>query len=169
MELLDRIRQIIELYGYSPSLFADEISVQRSGISHILSGRNKPSLEFIQKVLNRFPEIDPNWLLTGKGTMKQLNIFGGVDKIEDDNEVKPKKTEQPMSKKPESSEKSLPSPENKNITNINTKEASTPEPEEEKKKSIPDNILPILPPNGKKIEKIIVFYDDKTFGVYTPE
>lgn len=58
------------------SQFADEIGVQRSSISHILSGRNKPSLEFIQKVINRFPKVDSTWLINGK-----TNV-GSVPKIE---------------------------------------------------------------------------------------
>jgi transcriptional regulator with XRE-family HTH domain len=51
------------------SQFADEINIQRSGMSHIMSGRNKPSLDFVMRVLNRYPEIDTNWLLFGKGEM----------------------------------------------------------------------------------------------------
>ena len=53
----------------SPSLFADKIGVQRSGVSHILSGRNKPSLDFIIKILTAFPQVDADWLLFGRGEM----------------------------------------------------------------------------------------------------
>lgn len=49
--------------------FAEEIGIQPSGMSHILSGRNNPSLDFVNKVLRRFPEIDANWLVLGKGEM----------------------------------------------------------------------------------------------------
>ena len=49
--------------------FAEEIGIQPSGMSHILSGRNNPSLEFVNKVIRRYPEIDANWLLLGKGQM----------------------------------------------------------------------------------------------------
>ncbi len=49
--------------------FAEEIGIQPSGMSHILSGRNNPSLEFVTKVIRRYPEIDANWLLLGKGEM----------------------------------------------------------------------------------------------------
>jgi len=55
-------------YGFSASAFADKIEVQRSSISHILSGRNKPSLDFVMKVLSAFPEVDLYWLLNGKGS-----------------------------------------------------------------------------------------------------
>lgn len=54
------------------SQFADEIGVQRSSISHILSGRNKPSLEFIQKVINRFPKVDSTWLINGKTNISSI-------------------------------------------------------------------------------------------------
>jgi len=63
--MTDRILTIIKLKNLTPSQFADEIGVQRSGISHLISGRNKPSLEFVLKILNRFPDIDPTWLLFG--------------------------------------------------------------------------------------------------------
>lgn len=51
----------------SASGFADKVNVQRSSISHLLSGRNKPSLEFVLKVVKAFPEINLYWLLNGKG------------------------------------------------------------------------------------------------------
>jgi transcriptional regulator with XRE-family HTH domain len=68
-EMLDRILAILNYLKMSPSRFAEEIGVQRSSISHLVSGRNKPSLEFIQKLLVRFPEIDPGWLVSGQGEM----------------------------------------------------------------------------------------------------
>lgn len=45
------------------------IGVQRSSISHILSGRNRPSLDFVQKILKVFPDIRSEWLVMGKGPM----------------------------------------------------------------------------------------------------
>lgn len=65
--MIKRIEFIVHNFGLTSSKFADEIGVQRSGISHILSGRNNPSLDLIQKILNRWPEINPDWLITGKG------------------------------------------------------------------------------------------------------
>jgi transcriptional regulator with XRE-family HTH domain len=65
----DRLLKIIKNYNLTSSRFADELGVQRSGISHILSGRNQPSYDFIVKLLKRYPEIDPDWLLVGKGRM----------------------------------------------------------------------------------------------------
>ncbi len=63
-----RLQEIIDYYNLSASSFADKIGVQRSSISHILSGRNKPSLDFVMKILSSFPEVDLYWLLNGKGT-----------------------------------------------------------------------------------------------------
>ena len=65
----DRIEKIIEVEQLSASKFADTIGVQRSSISHILSGRNKPSLELVNKILDQFPKINADWLLLGKGEM----------------------------------------------------------------------------------------------------
>ena len=68
-EFNSRLEEILNHYGLSASAFAEKISVQRSSISHILSGRNKPSLDFIDKVLQAFPEIDLIWLLSGRGKL----------------------------------------------------------------------------------------------------
>lgn len=65
MELKNRILEIMEKSGLTPSEFADKIEVQRSAISHITSGRNKPSLEFLIKIKSTFPEIDSDWLVFG--------------------------------------------------------------------------------------------------------
>jgi transcriptional regulator with XRE-family HTH domain len=65
----DRIAKFLKAENISSSKFADEIGVQRSSISHIIAGRNNPSLELIQKMLNRFDKINPDWLILGKGEM----------------------------------------------------------------------------------------------------
>lgn len=69
MNLNERISEIINYSQLSASEFADEIEVQRSNISHITSGRNKPSLDFLMKINERFPEIEWDWLILGKGEM----------------------------------------------------------------------------------------------------
>ncbi len=61
--LNNTIKSFIVSKNLSPSKFADEIGVQRSSISHILSGRNKPSLDIVQKIIRRYPEIGTDWLL----------------------------------------------------------------------------------------------------------
>ena len=63
----ERLKLFLAMEGLSPSQFADKLGVQRSGVSHLLSGRNKPSFEFINKMLVAFPKINPDWLITGNG------------------------------------------------------------------------------------------------------
>lgn len=67
-----RLQEVIEYYGESASSFAEKIGAQRSSISHILSGRNKPSLDFVLKVLSSFPEVELYWLLNGKGKFPKV-------------------------------------------------------------------------------------------------
>ncbi len=62
-----RLNKILDFYDLSAAAFADKIEVGRSSISHILSGRNKPSLDFVMKVVQNFPEVELYWLLNGKG------------------------------------------------------------------------------------------------------
>ncbi len=68
MAIAKRIQQVITYFEMSASAFADEIGVPRSSISHILSGRNKPSLDFVIKMVNAFPQVNLYWLLNGKGS-----------------------------------------------------------------------------------------------------
>jgi len=67
-EFVIRLQKVMDFYGETSSSFAEKIGVQRSSISHILSGRNKPSLDFILKVLSSFPDVELYWLINGKGT-----------------------------------------------------------------------------------------------------
>ena len=69
----NRIQKIIDEQGVSLNAFAQEIGVNRSTISHILTGRNKPSVEVLQKILKRFPSLSPDWLLLGNGSMHTKN------------------------------------------------------------------------------------------------
>jgi transcriptional regulator with XRE-family HTH domain len=62
----DRIIQIMKDKQLSPAQFADKLGVARSGLSHIISGRNKASLDFIEKMLEAFPDINTLWLIKGK-------------------------------------------------------------------------------------------------------
>ena len=68
---IKRLEHILQYYGLSASAFADSIGVQRSSISHLLSGRNKPSLEFVLKVIRTYPDVNLYWLLNGKGSFPQ--------------------------------------------------------------------------------------------------
>jgi|AntAceMinimDraft_17_1070374.scaffolds.fasta_scaffold02919_3 transcriptional regulator with XRE-family HTH domain len=94
--MINRISLIIKTKNLTASKFADKIGVQRSSISHILSGRNKPGLELIQKTLKNFPEISSDWLISGLGEMNKSsdNINKNADFIKKDdsehqNNIKP--------------------------------------------------------------------------------
>ena len=67
-EFTNRLARIMEYYDLSAASFADKIEVGRSSISHLLSGRNKPSLDFVMKIIKAFPEVELYWLLNGKGS-----------------------------------------------------------------------------------------------------
>lgn len=183
--LAERVKEIMEDQEYSPSGFADTIDVPRPIISHILSGRNKPSLDVIQKILMRFPELNPWWLLTGKGQMKQLNLFS-EEELESVS-IKPNTTIQ--------NHHSTPSPVAVNdrvekelsaaipVSPVSAESPVAPKVEQQPVTALPPQQPhavpnPAHPPvemfsqalaSGKTIEKMVVFYSDKTFSVYHPE
>ncbi len=65
----NRLQQFINAENISQSQFADKINVARGSVSHIISGRNKPSYEFIQAMIEHFPMLNVEWLMTGRGKM----------------------------------------------------------------------------------------------------
>jgi len=169
----DRIQLILKTENISASKFADEIGVQRSSISHILSGRNNPSLDFIQKILKRFPDISSDWIIFGKGSMyKNPDLFSSLD-------------EQKFEKDKEST-KILNSREdredNETIETNELLEGNTPLPSLKQKDQIRKDTQPIsikkeernshgvvIKVGGKKVERIIIFYSDKSCIEYIPE
>ena len=153
--MIDRIQLILKSKNLSSSQFADEIQVQRSSVSHILTGRNKPSLDFVSKILTSYPEINSDWLLFDKGQMiKKQEQFQKTPKIDEKPEIdeKPKKLDKsPILQKNEEINFDREIPENM-----------------ETGKKVPD-----LTQKGKNstksgIEKVIVFYSDKSFEEYFP-
>lgn len=72
--IIQRITQLMEQYEFNASSFAEKIGVQRSSISHILSGRNKPSLEFLVKIEKNFPEVTFEWLLKGQENPEPISL-----------------------------------------------------------------------------------------------
>ncbi len=66
-DFIKRLQTLLQHYGLTASAFADSLDVQRSSVSHIMSGRNKPSLDFVLKILHAYPEVNLQWLLNGKG------------------------------------------------------------------------------------------------------
>lgn len=76
--MVNRINTILQAKNITAKQFAEEIGVQPSGVSHILSGRNNPSLDFVMKVVRRYPEININWLMFGNGEMWVGNVVSSV-------------------------------------------------------------------------------------------
>lgn len=153
----ERIRKFMEYKGITASELADTIGVQRSNVTHVLKARNKPSFQFIEKLLQIYPELNAKWLLLGSGNMvdtpsKNRTLF---DQVSAPDNVEIKKEEKTVEKL---------------ITNepkpFETKEIVEP-PVAEKK--IPQNELQDqFFSSEKPIERLIVFYTDHTFKVYNP-
>ncbi len=134
----DQIQEILAKERLSSSQFADKIGVQRSSVSHVLSGRNKPGFDFIQKILAAFPEINGDWLITGSGDIYKKKTPSG-DLFEAKNEIQSLDNELKIEEKP--------------IT-MNIKK-----PEKEGTKLL----------KKREIERVIVFYSDRTFREYDAE
>ncbi len=89
-DFIKRLEIILDYYNLSASAFADKINVQRSSLSHLLSGRNKPSLDFIIKVIEVFPEVDLYWILNGKGCFpKSENVVPTILEMENKSSANP--------------------------------------------------------------------------------
>lgn len=146
--MINRISQILKTKNLTSAKFADEIGVQRSSVSHVLSGRNKPSLEFIQKILKTYPEIDTNWLLSGEG-----NILTNNTKSENMIDF-PKDTATVRSE---------------DITKYQKAENTPKSPKKPVINDIFDNKSDDDQLKQKKIEKIIVLYNNNSFKEYYPE
>jgi transcriptional regulator with XRE-family HTH domain len=149
--MIDRILAILKLKNLSPAQFADMINVQRSGISHLISGRNKPSLEFIQKILNTFPEINTDWLIFGNGDM----ITG--EKPNENITV------------PSSNELLFQEEKPDGVLPIKATPGSEKVPEIKKQEVEKIQKRKQMGTEGRKIEKIVWFYNDQTFREYFPE
>lgn len=73
-DMEDRLLKLLDTEQLSSAKFADAIGVQRSSVSHILSGRNKPSFDFLQKTLKAFPMVNADWLILGEGNMYEGDV-----------------------------------------------------------------------------------------------
>lgn len=157
--MVSRVKSVIEDKGFTPSRFADHIGVPRSTISHILSGRNKPSLEVIQKILDTFPDIKADWLVQGKGNYlkKTQDLFSGVDFEKE----KPGKHELPKPKEKNIQEVLMEDIENRSMEK--KKDVYTAKSSENKQDKLVESAK-----NGKQSEKVIVIYTDGTYSEYFP-
>ena len=125
-----RLKDFMVHKSVNAAELADRIGVQRSNVSHILNGRNYPGAQFIERLLNAFPELEAGWLLTGQGSM--LKAQGSFQK------APPEK---------------LPS-----ISSDDNELSKFPVKKRELAQS-----------KSERIEKIVVFYSDRTFREYNPE
>lgn len=154
----DRIRKFMEYKGISPSEFADSIGVQRSNVTHVLKNRNKPSFQFIEKMLQIYPELNAKWLLLGVGNMIETPIKNRTlfDQL----------TEPALDKFPKEEKKSVVPPINDPAPIVSKETIETPPPTEKK---IPENVVQDqFFSQDKPIERLIVFFKDQTFKVYYP-
>ena len=173
MDLNSRVQKIINYSELSSSEFADEIGVQRSNISHVLSGRNKPSLDFLMKIKDRFPEIQWEWLIEGKGTM----VFSENEaastpssysleesKINDDEPIITGLFSIPSQEMEENTKQEEVKSEISEPIQYNNIVENTPEISENK--SIPEVETPSE--KGNSIKKIVFFYENGKFEVFEP-
>ncbi len=153
----DRIKKFMEYKGISPSELADSIGVQRSNVTHVLKARNKPSFQFIEKMLQIYPELNAKWLLLGTGSMvetanKSRTLFDQLTEPVTHNIPAPEKAEE------------------KQIINEpvppQDKETIVSPPEE--KKMVNEELQDQFFSSEKPIERLMVFFKDQTFKVYYP-
>jgi transcriptional regulator with XRE-family HTH domain len=154
-DFIKRLEIILEYYSLSASAFADRISVQRSSLSHLLSGRNKPSLDFILKIVEEFTEVDLYWILNGKGTFPKSEI-----KIQEKIIYVPTPPNEEVKKNSDiKNESDLFS---QNIIEENTAVKNNLE----EKISNTQNIAQTK--NSPNIERIVIFYANGSFKEYLP-
>ena len=164
MSINDKIKQVLLTKNLSPSYLADDIGVQRSSISHILSGRNRPSLDIIQKIVRRFPEFTYDWfldddvqLLTEQPLIHTSTTQANLNRPQN---------------RPEPSVVVYPMVETDRTANINR--PIIPKQNTSTESALQDQHLPVRQPNtkdkqqDKQIDRILIFYTDGTFREYTP-
>lgn len=134
----ERLEQFLRLEQVTPAKFADILGIQRSGISHILSGRNKPSLDFIEKISSKYPLLNLEWLITGKGKVYKESLR--INSMHEN--VSQQKKEDLFT----------------NISTEDNRPKSTDRQVLEEIEETKPNIISV-----KKIKKVILVYSDNTF------
>ncbi|OOG78490.1 helix-turn-helix transcriptional regulator [Flavobacterium sp. A45] len=144
-DFIKRVEIILDYYSLNASSFADKIGVQRSSMSHLLSGRNKPSLDFILKIIDIFPDVDLYWILNGKGVFPKKTEID--ENLKSNTIVSNLDAPTPIDLFSE-----IPVPLGSNIVLPKSKQidAST------------------LNEKGEEIEKIVFFYKNGSFKTYSP-
>lgn len=151
---IKRLETLLDYYAISASVFADKLGVQRSGLSHLMSGRNKPSLDFVMKITESFPEVDLYWLLNGTGDFPKKE--GPVQTF-----APPVIPPAPSPSPPKTVHEDV-------VHDLFTKpatEAAQQNRTEEKANTIIEKIIN----TPEDVERIVVFYKNGVFKSYTPE
>ncbi|MCL2416779.1 MAG: helix-turn-helix domain-containing protein [Bacteroidales bacterium] len=162
--MTDRIELILKTQNLTPTQFADAIGIQRSSMSHILARRNKPSLDFVMKLLNRFPEINAEWLLTGKSQMFDIGTSAPT--------LPSGQTAQVGSKTPEFEweEQAVSDTCTEHGRSAYVRDKSSSATDYKPAPAEHDKIQPASKPDlnhNSDIERIIVFFTDGTFRSYS--
>lgn len=163
----ERLIQLLDLEQLSPSKFADIIGVQRSSISHVISGRNKPSFDFLQKTLKAFPGLSASWLMMGEGTMYDQmgrNISGNLfDTVPEGSlEPSPGHISDPVSDDSQAEPFETPAEDTDPAVDTETRaKAEAIRAKAEATREVASN-------GNKKIVQVMVIYEDDTFRAFTP-
>lgn len=159
MNLPAKIELLIQAKKLSASQFADTLGIPRSSISHILSGRNKPSLDVVQKILLAFPEIPAEELLDDK---RNLSITASAPKtLSAPASVTPSLFDAPILGAPESPTINLPE---QTIVQSNLRRPRESSPKVPTPAPAPVAVVHL----AKQIERVLIFYTDGTFSESKP-
>lgn len=168
----ERIELLMKCYNLSSSQFADKTGIQRASVSHILSGRNKPSLEVMLKIYEAFPGLDMKWLMTGVGE-EPLSVAPVANDV----------VEQTASVGLFSDLESLSVENDEHLPLVNAVFAETVAPvtkkprvqpeavvsQPEKRRATQPRAAAQSPVVQRKIKEVRVFYSDGTYEVLIPE
>lgn len=145
----DRLLQFLNQKQLSATHLADEIGVQRSSVSHVLSGRNNPSYDFIYKILKRYDNLSADWLISGKGEMYRKNAQekSAVTAQHQQGDLFSNVQDTPVTKAKE-----------EDIPVYGRSEKSEVNPIDQGKAT----------ETNKKLEQVILIYDDGSFRAYYP-
>lgn len=152
----ERIEKVMQLEGMNSAVFAAAINIQGSTLSHILNGRNNPSLSVLQSILNRFPNISPEWLIMGQGPIERSSKQSQAPTLFDsiDENINKSITFEPKTE-----------PKNDlSFSVIQQKTNVAPEiPVQTTQEQSRPAFISQVEPSSKAVRKIIVYYTDNTF------
>ena len=162
----ERLRRFMKAENLNSTSLAQNLNIQASGISHILSGRNKPSYDFVTKLLTNFPNLNPDWLLLGKGPMHRDEIRVKTPKITADSVGLFGEESQPAAEL-----SSLPFAADDSDSSAAVQ--SSPENSETIADFISDMPVQFSAPQNptirrSNIERVMIFYTDGSFDAYAP-